>query len=83
MKYRDPTTGDFKTIKIRATDELPVGSEIDVDDNTEIPVGWEETDDFNSYSTTEKKIGTWINRKADISKSCCSYYKCRNWTNRY
>jgi len=63
MKYKDPTTGDFKTIKIRATDELPVGSEIDVDDNTEIPVGWEETDDFNSYSTTEKKIGTWIDGK--------------------
>jgi len=45
MKYKDPTTGDFKELKIRATDELPVGSEIDVADNTTIPAGWEQTDD--------------------------------------
>ena len=44
MKYKDPTTGNFKELKIRATDELPVGSEIDVDDNTTIPAGWEEVD---------------------------------------
>lgn len=62
MKYKDPTTGDFKELKIRATDELPVGSEIDVDDNTTIPAGWEEVDDPNVYSTTEKVIGEFLGK---------------------
>ena len=63
MKYKDPTTGDFKELKIRATDELPVGSEIDVDDNTTIPAGWEQTEELNTYSTEEQRIGTWIDGK--------------------
>lgn len=63
MKYRDPTTGDFKELKIRATDELPVGSEIDVADNTTIPAGWEQTEELNTYSTEEQRIGTWIDGK--------------------
>ena len=57
MKYKDPTTGEFKELKIRATDELPVGSEIDVDDNTTIPAGWEQTDDVIESGTGYVVIG--------------------------
>lgn len=42
MKYKDPTTGDFKELKIRATDELPVGSIIEyIGLSSNIPAGWE------------------------------------------
>lgn len=43
MKARDPDTGNFKKIYVKALDSLPVGAEIDIDDNSDIPVGWEET----------------------------------------
>lgn len=44
---------------------LPVGSEIDFDGSvSDIPDGWEEITDPNSYSTSEIKTGkTWINNK--------------------
>ena len=44
---------------------LPVGSEIDFDGTSaDIPTGWEETTDPESYSTDEVKTNkTWINGK--------------------
>lgn len=46
-------------------DGLPVGSEIDFDGtSTDIPTGWEETTDPESYSTDEVKTNkTWIDGK--------------------
>lgn len=66
MKARDPDTGNFKKIYVKALDSLPVGAEIDVADDSDIPVGWEETGDPNEYSTTEKRVGTWINRETTL-----------------
>lgn len=44
---------------------LPVGSEIDFDGTSaDIPTGWEETTDPESYSTDEVKTNkTWVNGK--------------------
>jgi len=39
MKYND--NGTFKDIYVKASDTLPVGTEVDFDGNT-IPAGWEE-----------------------------------------
>lgn len=45
-------------------DNLPVGTEVAFNGNSsDIPVGWEEVDDPNDYSTQEQKIGTWIDGK--------------------
>ena len=62
MKYKDPTTGNFKEINVKVADTLPVGSEVDYNGTT-IPTGWEEVDSPNDYSTEETKIGTWIDGK--------------------
>ena len=43
-------------------DTLPIGSEVDYD-GASAPAGWEEVDDPNTYSTSETRIGTWINGK--------------------
>lgn len=45
-------------------ESLPVGTEVDFDGQaSDIPTGWEEVDDPDSYSTTEKRIGTWVDGK--------------------
>lgn len=62
IKYKDPTTGNFKEINVKVADTLPVGSEVDYNGTT-IPTGWEEVDSPNDYSTEETKIGTWIDGK--------------------
>ena len=43
-------------------DTLPIGSELDYN-GASAPAGWEEIDDPNTYSTTETRIGTWIDGK--------------------
>lgn len=63
MKYKDSTTGNFKELFVKATDELPIGSEITVADDMQVPLGWEEIDDPYVYSTLEKRIGTWTDGK--------------------
>lgn len=61
MKARNPNTGNLETIYVKALDSLPVGSEIDIEDGSDIPVGWEEVTNPDSYSTTEVKTNkTWI-----------------------
>ena len=44
------------------SETLPVGSEIDFDGET-VPSGWEQVNGPNDYSTTEIRVGTWINGK--------------------
>ena len=47
-------------------DTMPIGSEVDYDGN-DVPLGWEEVEDKGEiYSTTETRVGTWINRKTNI-----------------
>lgn len=62
MKYKDPTTGQFKDISVKVADSLPIGTEVDYDGET-VPTGWEQVDNPNDYSTTETRIGTWIDGK--------------------
>ena len=62
MPKIDKITVDNTTYDIVSGDNLPVGTEVDIDDNATIPTGWQEVDDPSVYSTTEKRIGTWINR---------------------
>ena len=40
MKYRDPVTGEFKDITVKASDTLPIGTIVDYDGTT-VPSGWE------------------------------------------
>lgn len=42
MKYND--NGEYKEIVVKATDTLPVGTEVDFDGN-EVPSGWSAVDD--------------------------------------
>ena len=62
MKYRDPETGEFKELYVKAIDTLPVGTEVDYEGD-EAPAGWEELKnipDPTLYSNEEKIIGTWV-----------------------
>ena len=46
-------------------ESLPIGSEIDFEGQVaDIPIGWEEVEDKGEiYSTTETRVGTWIDGK--------------------
>ena len=63
MKYRDEN-GDFQDLYLPPTgDTLPIGSEVDYN-GEEVPYGWEEVTDPNSYSATEVKTNkTWVDGK--------------------
>lgn len=61
MKYRDPVTGEFKDITVKASDTLPIGTIVDYDGTT-VPSGWEQIDNPSDYSTEEQVIGTWIGK---------------------
>lgn len=50
------------TINDGQTYEVPAGAVIGFDGAT-VPAGYEEVDNPNNYSTTETKIGTWIDGK--------------------
>ena len=65
MKALDTVSGTFKKVYVKALDSLPVGSEIDYSGSAgNIPVGWEQVTDPNSYSTTEVKTEkTWTTGK--------------------
>lgn len=68
IKYGNPITGEFKDIKFKVSDTLPVGTKVDYD-GTDVPNGWEEVTDPSVYSTEEKIIGTWIDGKPIYSKT--------------
>lgn len=62
LKYRTgqgTSASDFTDLVVKVGDTLPIGSEIDYDGQT-VPAGWQEIDDPNVYSTTETRIGTWV-----------------------
>ena len=64
MAKIDKITVDNTQYDIVSGDNLPVGTEVEVEDGTTIPTGWEEVEDKGEiYSTTEQRIGTWIDGK--------------------
>lgn len=59
IKYGDPITGEFKNTKVKVSDTLPVGTEVDYD-GTDVPSGWEkvnesESIDINDFFTSSTK----------------------------
>jgi hypothetical protein len=65
LKYRTSagtSASNFSDLVVKVGDTLPVGTEVDYDGQT-APAGWQEVDDPNAYSTSETRIGTWINGK--------------------
>lgn len=45
MKARNPNTGNFEKLYVKALDSMPVGTEVDFNGQaSDIPVGWEEVD---------------------------------------
>lgn len=62
MKYRDPDTGEFKDITVKASDTLPIGTEVDYD-GTEVPSGWEQVEDV---ITTENVVSRNLFNKKDV-----------------
>lgn len=65
LKYRTSagtSASNFTDLVVKVGDTLPIGTEVDYDGQT-APAGWQEVDDPNVYSTTETRIGTWIDGK--------------------
>ena len=43
MKVKNPSTGEFEEVYVKAIDNLPIGTEVDFNGSlTSIPVGWEQ-----------------------------------------
>ena len=59
--------------------EVPAGAVIGWDSNDNIPAGYEETDNPNNYSTTETKIGTWVDGKP-LYRKIINFGVCPNNT---
>ena len=50
MKVKNPSTGNFEEVYIKALDSLPVGTEVDFAGSaSDIPVGWEQTNNDELY----------------------------------
>jgi hypothetical protein len=65
LKYRTSagtSESNFTDLVVKVGDTLPIGTEVDYDGQT-APAGWQEVDDPSVYSTTETRIGTWIDGK--------------------
>lgn len=48
MKYKDPVTGEMKTLSVKAADTLPIGTIVDYDGDT-VPDGWEQIVEPGSF----------------------------------
>lgn len=59
MKYRDPATGEFKTLAVAASDTLPIGAEIDFNGTT-VPYGWEEITTSPIVESGSNENGDWV-----------------------
>ena len=46
MKYRDPETGQFKDLKVKTSDTLPIGTIVEYD-GINVPSGWEKVETTN------------------------------------
>lgn len=63
MKYRDPETGEFKELYVKAVDTLPVGTEVDYE-GEDVPAGWEEVESINDMKSNEIFFtGKYLNGK--------------------
>lgn len=61
MKYRDEQ-GNIKELRVKAQDNLPIGSIVDYD-GEEVPEGYIEVEDENNiYDGEERVIGTWFGK---------------------
>lgn len=69
MKYND--NGIWKDLTVKVSDTLPIGTELDFDGEvSDIPDGWQQTTDVNTYSTNEIKTGkTWVDGKPIYRKT--------------
>lgn len=61
IKYGNPITGEFKDIKFKVSDTLPVGTKVDYD-GTDVPNGWEQVEDPSAYSLEEQIIGMCLKK---------------------
>lgn len=52
MKYRDED-GQFKTLSVKVSDTLPIGSIVEIPDDVEIPSGYEEVEDSNKIKSID------------------------------
>lgn len=58
MKVKNPSTGNFEEVYVKALDSLPVGTEVDFTGSaSDIPVGWEQ---IGNLIVTENVIITGI-----------------------
>ena len=72
MKYRDPITGEYKELFLKASDTLPIGTTVDYD-GQDVPEGWEEYGTAD-YSTEETFTGKhWIDGKPIYRKVIISH----------
>ena len=71
MRALNKQTGQLEKVYVKALDSMPVGTIVEFDGQaSDIPVGWEEITDFNSYSTSEVKTNkTWIDGKPIYRKT--------------
>lgn len=79
MKYRDED-GNFQEVYFKATDTLPIGTEVDYD-GEEVPFGWEEIDDPGQYVTrkirkTEQVVGVVGQVLNESNNSQQNTYSC-------
>ena len=61
MKFKDPITGEYKELFLKASDTLPIGAIVDYDGD-EVPVGYEKVTGANDYTEEEHVIGTWFGK---------------------
>jgi hypothetical protein len=63
--YKGNTKLDANGLQVSS---VPAGSIVQYDGDT-IPTGYEEVNGFDNYSTTEQRIGTWIDGKPIYRKT--------------
>ena len=74
MKYKNPNTGNFDTLYVKALDSMPVGTEVDFDGQaSDIPVGWEEVEDKLNTSIIQEFTPTNATNYSNYGN--CYYYK--------
>lgn len=59
MKYKDPVTGEIKSISVKASDTLPIGSIVDFDGDV-IPEGWEPFEEVINIEEANTNLDNFI-----------------------
>ena len=74
MKVKNPSTGNFEEVYVKALDSLPVGTEVDFTGSaSDIPAGWEQIEEWKTLPLAE---GITQYSSADHYK--CQYKKVGN-----